>query len=83
MPTRNNQLRKHAKARYKYAVRRVMGNQDKLRRAKLANALCHGNLGIFAFREVTEKGPAFMCCLFSAHLVSDATVEGELEWCPI
>ena len=36
------QLRKHAKTRYKYAVRRVMRNQDKLRRAKLADALSHG-----------------------------------------
>ena len=23
--------------------------------------------------------PTFMCCLFSAHIVSDATIEGELE----
>ena len=37
------QLRKHAKARYKYAVRRVMRNQDKLTHAKLADALSHGN----------------------------------------
>ena len=37
----------------------------------------------FAFRKVAEKGPVFMCCSFSAHLVSDAAIEGELEWCPI
>ena len=24
-----------------------------------------------------------MCCSFSAHLVSNATIEGEMEWCPI
>ena len=35
------QLRKHVKAHYEYAVRRVIRNQDKLRRAKLADALSH------------------------------------------
>ena len=38
---------KHAKARYKYAVRRVMKKQDKLRHAKLADALCHGKSRYF------------------------------------
>ena len=33
------QLRKHAKSRYRYAVRRVLRNQDKLRHKKLADAL--------------------------------------------
>jgi len=41
------QLRKHGKTRYKYAVRRVMRNQDKLRRAKLADALSHGKSRCF------------------------------------
>ena len=41
------QLRKHAKAQYKYAVKRVMRNQDKLRRAKLADAFCHGKSRYF------------------------------------
>lgn len=34
-----SQLRKYAKSRYRYAVRRVLRNQDKLRSKKLADAL--------------------------------------------
>ena len=37
------QLRIHAKTQYKYAVRRVMRNQHKLRHVKLPDALSHGS----------------------------------------
>ena len=41
------QLKKHAKTQYKYAVRKVMRNQDKLRHAKLTDALTHGKSRCF------------------------------------
>ena len=42
-----SQLRKHTKSRYKYAVRRLIRNQDKLRRKKMADAMVEGGFRDF------------------------------------
>ena len=64
------QLRKHAKARYEYAVRRDMRNQDKLRHAKLADALSLASLGIVGRKcEVAVVGNRLPCTLLMVSVV--------------
>ena len=74
------QLRKHVKAHYEYAVRRVMRNQDTLRHAKLADALSLASLGIVGRKcEVAVVGNRLLCTLLMVSVVMRIWLSSGLE----